>query len=112
MTAETASRDSAEGAAPAKETRGFQTEAKKLLKLMINSLYSNKEVFLRELISNASDAVDRLRFEALADETLIADDPEFRIVVEFDKDAGTVSVADNGVGMSRDDVVANLGTIA
>ena len=112
MTAETASHDNAEGAAPAKETRGFQTEAKKLLKLMINSLYSNKEVFLRELISNASDAVDRLRFEALADETLIADDPEFRIVVEFDKDAGTVSVADNGVGMSRDDVVANLGTIA
>ena len=112
MTAETASPDNAEGAAPAKETRGFQTEAKKLLKLMINSLYSNKEVFLRELISNASDAVDRLRFEALADETLIADDPEFRIVVEFDKDAGTVSVADNGVGMSRDDVVANLGTIA
>ena len=111
MTAETASPDSAE-APPAKETRGFQTEAKKLLKLMINSLYSNKEVFLRELISNASDAVDRLRFEALADETLIADDPEFRIVVEFDKDAGTVSVADNGVGMSRDDVVANLGTIA
>ena len=112
MTAETAAHDDAEGAAPAKETRGFQTEAKKLLKLMINSLYSNKEVFLRELISNASDAVDRLRFEALADETLIADDPEFRIVVEFDKDAGTVSVADNGVGMSRDDVVANLGTIA
>ena len=112
MTAETASHDNAEEAAPAKETRGFQTEAKKLLKLMINSLYSNKEVFLRELISNASDAVDRLRFEALADETLIADDPEFRIVVEFDKDAGTVSVADNGVGMSRDDVVANLGTIA
>ena len=112
MTAETAAHDNAEGAALAKETRGFQTEAKKLLKLMINSLYSNKEVFLRELISNASDAVDRLRFEALADETLIADDPEFRIVVEFDKDAGTVSVADNGVGMSRDDVVANLGTIA
>ena len=112
MTAETASHDSAEESVPGKETRGFQTEAKKLLKLMINSLYSNKEVFLRELISNASDAVDRLRFEALRDETLIADDPEFRIVVEFDKDAGTVSVADNGVGMSRDDVVANLGTIA
>ena len=112
MTAETASQDSAEGALPAKETRGFQTEAKKLLKLMINSLYSNKEVFLRELISNASDAIDRLRFEALADDALIADDPEFRIVVAFDKDAGTVSVADNGVGMSRDDVVANLGTIA
>ena len=112
MTAETASHDNAEEAPHAKETRGFQTEAKKLLKLMIKSLYSNKDVFLRELISNASDAIDRLRFEALADEALIADDPEFRIVVAFDKDAGTVSVADNGVGMSRDDVVANLGTIA
>ena len=95
-----------------KETRGFQTEAKKLLKLMINSLYSNRDVFLRELISNASDAIDRLRFAALADETLIADDPEFRIVVGFDKDAGTISIADNGIGMTRDEAVANLGTIA
>ena len=102
MTAETAT----------KETRGFQTEAKKLLKLMINSLYSNREVFLRELISNASDAIDRLRFEALADEALIADDPEFRIVVGFDEDAGTVTVTDNGIGMNRDEVIANLGTIA
>ena len=108
MTAETA----AGTAAPEKETRGFQTEAKKLLKLMINSLYSNRDVFLRELISNASDAIDRLRFESLSDEALIADDPDFRIVVDFDKDAGTVSIADNGVGMSRDEVVANLGTIA
>ena len=94
------------------ETRGFQTEARKLLKLMINSLYSNREIFLRELISNASDAIDRLRFEALADESLAADDPELRIVVEFDQDAGTVSVVDNGIGMSRDEAVEHLGTIA
>ncbi|MDE0193635.1 MAG: molecular chaperone HtpG [Gammaproteobacteria bacterium] len=94
------------------ETRGFQTEARKLLQLMINSLYSNREIFLRELISNASDAIDRLRFESLKDESLIADDPEFRIVVEFDQDAGTVAVVDNGIGMSRDEAVANLGTIA
>ena len=94
------------------ETRGFETEARKLLQLMINSLYSNREIFLRELISNASDAIDRLRFESLKDESLIADDPEFRILVEFDKDAGTVAVVDNGIGMSRDEAVANLGTIA
>ena len=94
------------------ETRGFQTEARKLLQLMINSLYSNREIFLRELISNASDAIDRLRFESLKDTSLIADDPEFRIVVEFDKDAGTVAVVDNGIGMSREEAVANLGTIA
>ena len=94
------------------ETRGFQTEARKLLHLMINSLYSDREIFLRELISNASDAIDRLRFESLKDESLIADDPEFKIVIEFDKDAGTVAVVDNGIGMSRDEAVANLGTIA
>ena len=96
----------------AAETRGFQTEARKLLKLMINSLYSNREIFLRELISNASDAIDRLRFDALNDESLIADDPEFRIVVSFDKDAGTVSIADNGVGMTREEAIEHLGTIA
>ncbi len=94
------------------EIRGFQTEARKLLKLMINSLYSNREIFLRELISNASDAIDRLRFESLTDESLIADDPDFRIAIEFDNDAGTVSVVDNGIGMSRDEAVENLGTIA
>ena len=94
------------------ETRGFQTEARKLLHLMINSLYSNREIFLRELISNASDAIDRLRFESLKDESLIADDPEFKITIEFDKDAGTVAIVDNGIGMSRDEAVANLGTIA
>ena len=94
------------------ETRGFQTEARKLLKLMINSLYSNREIFLRELISNASDAIDRLRFEALNDESLIAEDPEFRIVVAFDKDAGTVSITDNGIGMTRAEAIEHLGTIA
>ena len=96
----------------ATETRGFQTEARKLLKLMINSLYSNREIFLRELISNASDAIDRLRFEALNDESLIAEDPEFRIVVAFDKDAGTVSITDNGIGMTRAEAIEHLGTIA
>ena len=94
------------------ETRGFQTEARKLLKLMINSLYSNREIFLRELISNASDAIDRLRFEALHDESLIADDADFRIVVEFDKDASTLAIVDNGIGMSRAETVEHLGTIA
>ena len=112
MAAETASGEQQDETASAKETLGFQTEAKKLLKLMINSLYSNRDVFLRELVSNASDAIDRLRFEALSDESLTADDPDFRIVVAFDKDAGTVSISDNGVGMSRDEVVSNLGTIA
>ena len=97
---------------PVAETRGFQTEARKLLKLMINSLYSNREIFLRELISNASDAIDRLRFEALADGSLTADDPDLRIVVAFDKDAGTVSVTDNGIGMTRDEAAEQLGTIA
>ena len=97
---------------PAAETHGFQTEAKKLLQLMINSLYSNREIFLRELISNASDAIDRLRFAALEDESLIAEDPDFRIEIAFDKEAGTVSVIDNGIGMSRDEAIAHLGTIA
>ena len=83
------------------ETHGFQTEARKLLQLMINSLYSNKEIFLRELISNASDAIDKLRFEALAQPELSEADSDYRILIEFDKDAGTLSVADNGLGMSR-----------
>jgi len=98
--------------ASAAETLGFQTEAKKLLQLMINSLYSNREIFLRELISNASDAIDKLRFEALADDALLAGDPNLCIRIEFDKDAKTLSVSDNGVGMTREEVVANLGTIA
>ena len=97
---------------PAAETHGFQTEARKLLQLMINSLYSNREIFLRELISNASDAIDRLRFAALEDDSLIAEDPAFRIEIAFDKEAGTVSVIDNGIGMSRAEAIAHLGTIA
>lgn len=95
-----------------KETLGFQTEAKQLLQLMIHSLYSNKEVFLRELISNASDAADKLRFEALANGALYENDPELKIVVEFDKDAKTITLRDNGIGMSRDEVISHLGTIA
>lgn len=96
----------------AKETRSFQTEARQLLDLMIHSLYSNKEVFLRELISNASDACDKLRFEALSDESLYEGDGELRIHVDYDKKARTITVRDNGIGMSRDEVVENLGTIA
>jgi len=95
-----------------KETRGFETEAKQLLHLMIHSLYSNKEIFLRELVSNASDAADKLRFEALHQGELYEDDPELKIVVGYDKEANTVSISDNGIGMSRDEVVENLGTIA
>ena len=94
------------------ETHGFQTEVRQLLKLMIHSLYSNKEIFLRELISNASDAADKLRFEALASPALTEGDAELRIVVEIDSDAKTIAVVDNGIGMSRDEVLANLGTIA
>ena len=95
-----------------KETLGFQAEVKQLLDLMIHSLYSNKEIFLRELISNASDACDKLRFEAMTDPALFESDGELKIRVTFDKAARTVTVADNGVGMSRDEVVANIGTIA
>ncbi|AXE36322.1 molecular chaperone HtpG [Chromobacterium phragmitis] len=95
-----------------KETLGFQTEVKQLLKLMIHSLYSNKEIFLRELISNASDAADKLRFEGMAKPELFENDPELKIGIFFDKDARTVTIADNGIGMSRDEVVANIGTIA
>jgi molecular chaperone HtpG len=95
-----------------KETLGFQTEVKQLLHLMIHSLYSNKEIFLRELISNASDAVDKLRFEALAKPELLEDAGELKIRVSFDKDAKTVTLEDNGIGMSRQDVITHLGTIA
>ncbi len=95
-----------------KETLGFQTEAKQLLHLMIHSLYSNREVFLRELISNASDAIDKLRFESLNSEALLEGDGEFAIRVEVDKDAKTITISDNGIGMSRQDVIDNLGTIA
>ena len=95
-----------------KETLGFQTEVKQLLHLMIHSLYSNKEIFLRELISNASDAADKLRFEALADSALFENDSELKIRLAFDKEARTLTISDNGIGMSRDEVIANIGTIA
>ncbi|MCW0423302.1 molecular chaperone HtpG [Xanthomonas sacchari] len=95
-----------------KETLGFQTEVKQLLQLMIHSLYSNKEIFLRELISNASDAADKLRFEALVKPELLDGDAQLRIRIGFDKDAGTVTIDDNGIGMSREEIVAHLGTIA
>ncbi|MCX2981473.1 molecular chaperone HtpG [Halieaceae bacterium IMCC14734] len=95
-----------------KETLGFQTEAKQLLHLMIHSLYSNQEIFLRELVSNASDAIDKLRFEALSDASLLETDPQLSIRVEADKDANTLTISDNGIGMSRDEVIENLGTIA
>ena len=96
----------------AKETHGFQAEVKQLLNLMIHSLYSNKEIFLRELISNASDASDKLRFEGLTDKALFEDDAELKIRVAFDPKARTITVADNGIGMTRDEVVSNIGTIA
>lgn len=95
-----------------KETLGFQTEARQLLHLMIHSLYSNKEIFLRELISNASDAVDKLRFEALSDEAMLEGGGDFAIHVDVDKEAGTLTIRDNGIGMSRDEIIENLGTIA
>ena len=94
------------------ETLGFQTEAKQLLHLMIHSLYSNKEIFLRELISNASDATDKLRVEALENASLYEDDGELRIRIAVDEEAKTIEISDNGIGMSRDEVIANLGTIA
>lgn len=97
---------------PQAETLGFQTEVKQLLNLVIHSLYSNKEIFLRELISNSSDAADKLRFEALSDPALLEADPDLKIKVIFDEKAKTITVSDNGIGMSRDEVVANLGTIA
>jgi len=94
------------------ETMGFQAEVKQLLHLMIHSLYSNKEIFLRELVSNASDACDKLRFEAINNPQLLETDPQLRVRVDFDKEARTITVSDNGIGMSRDEVIANLGTIA
>jgi molecular chaperone HtpG len=95
-----------------KEHLSFQTEAKQLLKLMIHSLYSNKEIFLRELISNASDAADKLRFEGLADAALFEDDPDLKIRISYDSEARTITVADNGIGMSRQEVIDHIGTIA
>ena len=99
-------------AAAKTETLGFQTEARQILHLMIHSIYSNKEIFLRELISNASDACDKLRFEALNAPELYEGDSEPRIRVSIDEANGVVTIADNGIGMSRDEVIENLGTIA
>ncbi len=95
-----------------KETRGFQSEVKQLLHLMIHSLYSNKEIFLRELISNASDAADKLRFQALSNSELYQGDADLGVKLSFDTDNNTLTVSDNGIGMTRDDVIEHLGTIA
>ena len=94
------------------ESHEFQAEVSQLLNLMIHSLYSNKEIFLRELISNASDACDKLRFRALQDDSLYGGDSELKIQISFDKEAGTVTISDNGIGMNHDEVIANIGTIA
>ena len=95
-----------------RETMGFQAEVKQLLQLMIHSLYSNREIFLRELISNAADASDKLRFEALHNASLFESDSELNIRISYDKAARTLTISDNGIGMSRDEVINNLGTIA
>lgn len=95
-----------------KVTMGFEAEVKQLLQLMIHSLYSNKEIFLRELISNASDAADKLRFNALSDDSLYEGDPSLKVRIEFDPNAKTITIIDNGIGMSRDEVTENIGTIA
>src|SRR5665213_3237438 len=94
------------------ETRSFQAEVSRLLDIVAHSLYSQKEIFLRELISNASDACDRLRYLALTEPALTADDPELAVTITPDKAAGTLTIADNGIGMSHDELIENLGTIA
>ncbi|PKH98211.1 molecular chaperone HtpG, partial [Shewanella sp. 11B5] len=94
------------------ETHGFQTEVKQLLQLMIHSLYSNKEIFLRELVSNAADAADKLRYLALTDDTLYEGKGDLRVRVSANKEKGTVTISDNGIGMTRDSVIEHLGTIA
>jgi molecular chaperone HtpG len=98
--------------APDNQVMGFQAEVKQLLQLMIHSLYSNKEIFLRELISNASDAADKLRFEAINNALLFENDSELKIQVDFDKDARTISITDNGIGLSQQEAIDHLGTIA
>jgi len=95
-----------------KKTHAFQTEVSQLLHLMIHSLYSNKEIFLRELISNASDAIDKLKFESLSNDKLVEGKEDLQIHVSADKDAGTVTISDNGIGMTQDEVMENIGTIA
>ncbi|MEO7338208.1 MAG: ATP-binding protein, partial [Caldimonas sp.] len=95
-----------------KQTLSFQAEVKQILHLVTHSLYSNKEIFLRELISNASDACDKLRFEALNDSALYEDSPNLEVRVAFDADAKTITIVDNGIGLSESEAIANLGTIA
>jgi molecular chaperone HtpG len=109
MTTDTTTENNSEAK---KETMGFQTEAKQLLHLMIHSLYSNKEIFLRELISNSSDAIDKLRFASLANESMLEGQGDYSITVDVDKEANTLTISDNGIGMTRDEVIENLGTIA
>ena len=104
--------DTSAPTAGAAEKHGFQAEVSELLRLMIHSLYSHREIFLRELISNASDANDKLRFLALSDPALMAGDGELRIWIEPDANAGTLSIRDNGIGMNREEAIAHLGTIA
>ncbi|MGH6991047.1 MAG: molecular chaperone HtpG, partial [Stellaceae bacterium] len=94
------------------EKRSFQAEVSRLLDIVAHSLYSQKEIFLRELVSNASDACDRLRYLAITRPELTADDPQLRVVITPDKETGTLTVADNGIGMNHDELVENLGTIA
>ena len=94
------------------ETHGFQTEVKQLLQLMIHSLYSNKEIFLRELVSNAADAADKLRFKALSNDSLYEGDGDLCVKLSIDKDAGSITISDNGIGMDRASVIEHLGTIA
>jgi molecular chaperone HtpG len=98
--------------APTRETLGFQAEVKQLLHLMVHSLYGSKEIFLRELISNASDACDKLRFESVADSALLEGEPDLHIRVSYDKEARTITVSDNGIGLSRQEVIDHIGTIA
>src|SRR3954451_13160050 len=99
-------------ATAARETLGFQTEVKQLLHLMVHSLYGNKEIFLRELVSNASDACDKLRFEAITDAALFEDDHDLKVRVAYDPALRTLTISDNGVGMSRQEVIDHIGTIA
>src|SRR6187399_2848303 len=94
------------------EKLSFQAEVKQLLNIVVHSLYSNKEIFLRELISNASDAIDKLRFEAISDPALLEADPDLNIRVSYDTDARTITISDNGIGLTREEAMANLGTIA
>ena len=95
-----------------KEAKVFQAETKELLNLMIHSIYTNREIFLRELISNASDAIDKIKFEALTDSEILKEDKEFKIVISVDKNKKEITITDNGIGMTYDEVAENIGTIA